>query len=54
MKNDKITFLDGSDKEQKKTVNDYLGTLSEEEHKRAMSSEFDYLEDDSEDYKKSE
>lgn len=46
MDENKITFLDGSDDEQEKAVNDYLNTLSEEEHNRAMSDEFDYLDED--------
>ena len=44
MKEDKIMFLDGSNEEQEKIVKDYLNTLSEEEHIRAMSDEFAYLD----------
>lgn len=49
MKNDnKLLFatLDGSPEEQKKSTELFLSMLTEEEHKRAMSSEFDYLEED--------
>lgn len=44
--NDKITFLDGSPEEQKKAVEKFLGSMSNEEHERAMSDEFAYLDED--------
>ena len=44
--NNKITFLDGSSEELEKATSDFLSSVSEEEHKRAMSSEFDYLDDE--------
>ncbi len=46
MKENKITFIDGSSQEQKKAVDDFLQTVSEEEHKRAMSDEFAYLDEE--------
>lgn len=36
-------MLDGSPEEEDKAVAEFLSTLTEEEHNRAMSSEFDYL-----------
>lgn len=39
-------ILDGSLEEQKRCVEEYLSTLSEEDHTRAMSSEFDYLDEE--------
>ena len=45
MKENKITFLDGSSEQQNKAVEEFLASLTQEEHERAMSKEFDYLED---------
>ena len=42
----KTIFLDGSTDEQKKAVENFLNSMTAEEHKRAMSSEFDYLEEE--------
>lgn len=39
-------MLDGSPEEEDKAVAELLSTLTEEEHNRAMSSEFDYLDED--------
>lgn len=44
--NNKIIFLDGSPKEQEKAVKNFLGSMSNEEHERAMSDEFAYLDED--------
>ncbi len=46
MKKNKITFLDGSLQEQKKAVEEFLNSMTSEEHIRAMSSEFDYLDEE--------
>lgn len=47
MKNkQKYTFLDGSFEEQKKAIHEDLDSMTEEEHKRAMSDEFAYLDED--------
>lgn len=46
MKENKITFLDGSPQEQKKAVEEFLDSMTPEEHNRAMSSEFDYLDEE--------
>jgi hypothetical protein len=46
MKKNKITFLDGSKEQQDKTVEDFLNSITPEDHERAMSSEFDYLDED--------
>lgn len=46
MKENKITFLDGSQEEQKKAVEEFLNSITPEEHERAMSSEFDYLDEE--------
>ena len=40
------TVLDGSPEEQKKAVKEFLSSLTPEEHERAMSSEFDYLDEE--------
>lgn len=45
MKENKTVFIDGSAEEQKKAVEDFLSTLTEDEHQRAMSDEFSYLDD---------
>ncbi len=45
MKENRISFIDGSDEEQNKAVEDFLNSLSEEEKEKAMSKEFDYLEE---------
>lgn len=42
----KMTLLDGSPKEQEKANKEFLDTLTDAEHNRAMSEEFDYLDDD--------
>lgn len=44
--NNKTIFLDGSPDEQRKAVEDFLNSMTAEEHERAMSEEFDYLEED--------
>ncbi|MEE0264482.1 MAG: hypothetical protein UD936_02550 [Acutalibacteraceae bacterium] len=41
-----LTFLDGSPEEEDRIVNEFLDSLTEEEKERAMSSEFDYLDED--------
>lgn len=48
MINDKVnsTVLDGSTEEQKKSAETFLNTLTKEEHEKAMSNEFDYLDED--------
>lgn len=46
MKEDKVLVLDGSPEDQDKIVKNFLGSLTKEECERAMSHEFDYLEDD--------
>ena len=46
MKENSITFLDGSSEEQEKAVKDFLDSLSEEEKNRAMSDEFGYLDEE--------
>lgn len=40
------TFLDGSPEEEDKIMKELSNSLTEEEKKRAMSSEFDYLDED--------
>lgn len=44
--NVKFTILDGSSEEQKKSSEAFLNSLTKEEHERAMTSEFDYLEEE--------
>ncbi len=44
--NDKKTFLDGSQSEQTKAVDNFLSSMTAEEHERAMSDEFAYLDED--------
>ena len=46
LETNKLTFLDGSPEEQKKSTELFLSMLTEEEQERSMSSEFDYLEDE--------
>ena len=46
MKENRMTFLDGSSEMQKEAVEDFLASLTEEEHNRAMSDEFDYLDEE--------
>lgn len=48
MINDKVnsTVLDGTPEEQKQSAEAFLSTLTKEEHERAMSKEFDYLDED--------
>lgn len=38
-------FLDGSTEEQTKAVEDSLNQMTKEEHERAMSDEFAYLDE---------
>ena len=45
MEKNRITFLDGSKEQQDKAVKDFLNSITPEEHEKAMSSEFEYLED---------
>lgn len=44
--NNKMTFLDGSQYEQTKAVEDFLSSMTNDEHERAMSDEFAYLDED--------
>ena len=46
MKELNMTFVDGSEEEQNKAVENYLSSISEEEHNRAMSDEFEYLDEE--------
>ena len=46
MKELNMTFVDGSAEEQNKAVENYLISISEEEHNRAMSDEFEYLDEE--------
>lgn len=46
MKEYNMTFVDGSAEEQNKAVENFLSSISEEEHNRAMSNEFDYLDEE--------
>ena len=39
-------MLDGSPEEQRRSTEKFLSMLTEEEKERAMSSEFDYLDED--------
>lgn len=39
-------IIDGPSEIQRKCVEKFLSTLTEEERERSMSSEFDYLEED--------
>lgn len=41
-----LHILDGSPEDEDKAVAELLASLTEEEHNRAMSSEFDYLDED--------
>jgi hypothetical protein len=41
-----MTFIDGSAEEQSKAVENYLNSISDEEHNRAMSDEFRYLDEE--------
>lgn len=41
-----FTMLDGSPEEQRRSTEKFLSMLTEEEKERAMSSEFDYLDED--------
>lgn len=41
-----LTFLDGSPEAQRRSTEKFLSMLTEEEKERAMSSEFDYLDED--------
>lgn len=42
----KINFLDGSPDEQRKAVEDFLNSMTAEEHEQAMSDEFAYLDEE--------
>ena len=46
MKERNITFIDGSAEEQTKAAENYLSSISEAEHNRAMSDEFGYLDEE--------
>ena len=46
MADNRITFLDGSKEKQDKAIENFLNSITPEEHERAMSSEFDYLDVD--------
>ena len=46
VQNNKMTFLDGSSEKQDKAVETFLGNMTPEEHERAMSDEFSYLDED--------
>ena len=46
MKELNIMFIDGSAEEQNKAVENYLNSISDEEHNRAMSDEFGYLDEE--------
>lgn len=41
-----LTMLDASPEEQRRSTEKFLSMLTEEEKERAMSSEFDYLDED--------
>ena len=41
-----LTFLDGSPEEEDRIMKEFSSLLTEEEKERAMSSEFDYLDED--------
>lgn len=40
------TFLDGSPEKEAKLMEEFFNSFTEEEKERAMSSEFDYLDED--------
>ena len=44
-KNNKMTFLDGSQSEQTRAVDNFLSSMTDDEHERAMSDEFAYLDE---------
>lgn len=46
VQNNKMTFLDGSSEEQNEAVEKFLSSMTPEEHERAMSDEFSYLDED--------
>lgn len=46
MKEFNIKVLDGSSEEQNQITEDFLNSISEEEHNRAMSDEFRYLDEE--------
>ena len=46
MKERNATFVDGSAEEQNKAVENYLSSISEKEHSRALSDEFGYLDEE--------
>ena len=41
-----LTFLDGSREDEDRIMKEFSDSLTEEEEERAMSSEFDYLDED--------
>lgn len=41
-----FTVLDGNAEEQKRIVNEFLGTLTDEADKESMSEKYDYLDED--------
>jgi len=41
-----ITVLDGSTEEQNQVMENYLNSITEEEHNKAMSDEFGYLDEE--------
>ena len=46
MEENKFNFIDGSPEQQKQAVDAFLNSLTDEEHQRAMSNEFDYLDEE--------
>lgn len=46
MKEFNITVLDGSAEEQNQVMENYLNSITEEEHNKAMSDEFGYLDEE--------
>ena len=47
MEKNKIMILDGSMEQQKEIIENFLSSLTPEEHEMAMSDEFAYLDDES-------
>ena len=46
MKELNMTFVDGSSEEQSRAVENFLNSISDDEHDRAMSDEFGYLDEE--------
>ena len=46
MEEKRITFIDGSSEQETTAVETFLDSLSPEEHERALSDEFDYLDEE--------